>query len=208
MLVRFREALLLLSLAGAAAGCASGKDQVKPDAASSDSEQLAENIRQERQGDEKVTEYDLNHDKNPDVWSYTVAAKDAEGRDIDKLVRKELDINWDGKVDIARYYDDREAVQREALDLDFDGKVDQTNFYEKGQIVRKERDLDYNGRADLWIFFEKGKVVRKERDVNGDSKIDYWEYWENDQVDRIGEDLDGDGNVDRWTKNPAATAEG
>ncbi|MGA9525228.1 MAG: hypothetical protein WBV82_27465 [Myxococcaceae bacterium] len=208
MLVRVREAVVLLALAGTAAGCASGKDQVKPDSASSDGEQLAQNIRQEHQGDEKVTEYDLNHDKTPDVWSYTVAAKDAEGRDIDRLVRKELDINWDGKVDIARHYDEREAVQREALDLDFDGKVDQTNFYEKGQIVRKERDLDYNGRTDLWIYFEKGKVVRKERDTNADAKIDYWEYWENDQVDRIGEDLDGDGNVDRWTKNPAATAEG
>jgi hypothetical protein len=208
MLVRFREALLFLSLAGAAAGCTSGNQQVKPDSNSSDSEQLSESIRQARQGDEKVTEYDLNHDKTPDVWSYTVAAKDDEGRDIDKLVRKELDINWDGKVDIARHYDEREAVQREALDLDFDGKVDQTNFYEKGQVIRKERDLDYNGQTDLWIFFEKGKIVRKERDTNSDTKVDYWEYWENDQVDRIGEDLDGDGNVDRWTKNPAATAEG
>jgi len=132
----------------------------------------------------------------------TVKAKSADGKDIDRLVRKELDINADGKIDISRTYDEREQISREALDLDFDGKVDQVNFYEKGVIVRKERDLSSAGKPSLWLFFEKGKLVRKERDTNGDGRVDYWEYWENDQVDRIGEDLDGDGNVDKWTKNP------
>jgi hypothetical protein len=206
MPLRVREALLVLSLAGVAAGCAAGKDQLKPSDAAGTGEQLSDNIHQQISGAEKVTEYDLNHDKKPDVWSYTVTVKDAEGRSVDRLVRKELDINWDGKVDISRYYDEHEQLVREVLDLDFDGKVDQTNFYEKGQIVRKERDLDYNGRPDLWVYYEKGKIVRKERDINGDGKPDYWEYWENDQVDRVGEDLDGDGNVDRWTRNPEAVS--
>lgn len=202
---QFVRKLAAVMVAGALGiACGGNKQAVKEDTATEaeSGEQLAENIRQERQGNEEVTEYDLNHDKKPDVWSYTVKAKDAEGREIDKLVRKELDINWDSKVDITRYYDDRETVEREALDLDFDGRIDQVNFYEKGAIVRKERDLDYNGRPDLWIFFEQGKLVRKERDTNADGKIDYWEYWEGDQVDRVGEDLDGDGTVDRWTKNP------
>ena len=204
--MRVLEGLLLVGVGAFVAGCAGAKKEVKPDAQTPGSAQLAENIRQAQRGDEQVTEFDLNHDQKPDVWSYTVKAKDAEGRDIDRLVRRELDINWDGKVDIARYYDANEQIEREALDLDFDGKVDQTNFYEKGQLVRKERDLDYDGRTDLWIFFEKGKIVRKERDLNADGRIDYWEYWENDQVDRIGEDLDGDGTVDKWTRNPNNTA--
>jgi antitoxin component YwqK of YwqJK toxin-antitoxin module len=193
-----------LALAAVAAGCGGGKSSTKGDKSEEDasSERLAENIRQSKQGNEKVTEFDLNHDKKPDVWSYTVPAKTEDGKDFDRLVRKELDINWDGKVDISRFYTDKEQIEKEALDLDFDGKVDQVNFYEKGVIVRKERDLDYNGKPDLFIFYEKGKIVRKERDQNGDGKIDYWEYWEADQVDRIGEDLDGDGNVDKWTKNP------
>src|SRR5581483_9049863 len=165
-------------------------------------EKLSENIRQKQAGNEKVTEFDLNGDKKPDVWTYTVEAKGPDGKTYEKLVRKELDINWDGKVDIARTYDDHEQIEREALDLDFDGKVDQVNYYEKGVIVRKERDLSSSGRPSLWLFYEKGKLVRKERDTNGDGKVDYWEYWEGDQVDRVGEDLDGDGNVDKWTKNP------
>ena len=192
-------------------GCGSGKQAVKkdqPQDPSGDGEQLAENIRQGRQGDEKVTEFDLNRDQKPDVWSYTVDSKDAEGRPIEKLVRKELDINWDGKVDISRYYNDREQVEREAQDLDFDGKVDVVIYYDKGAIIRKERDLDSNGKPDLFVYYEKGKIVRKERDTNSDGKIDYWEYWEGDQVDRIGEDLDGDGNVDKWIKNPDSGGEG
>lgn len=204
---RLAKVSCALACAAVMSACGGTKENVKKDQATDDnSEQLAENISQQRSGDEKVTEYDLNKDQKPDVWSFTVEAKDDQGRAIDKLVRKELDINWDGKVDITRYYDQNEQVEREALDLDFDGKVDQVNFYEKGAIVRKERDLDYNGKPDLWLFFEKGKIVRKERDTNSDGKVDYWEYWEGDQVDRVGEDLDGDGTVDRWTKNPNATA--
>ena len=166
------------------------------------SEVLAEGIRQKKRGDEKVVEFDLDGDKKPDVWSYTVPSKTPEGKDYERLVRKELDLNRDGKVDIARNYDQKEAIEREALDLDFDGKVDQVNYYEKGVIVRKESDLNSSGRFSLWRFYEKGKLVRKERDTNNDGKVDYWEYWEGEQVDRVGEDLDGDGNVDKWTKNP------
>lgn len=189
-----------------ACACSTTKDAKKGegggDSSGTGGEKLSENIRQKQAGNEKVTEFDLNGDKKPDVWTYTTPGKSPDGKDIEKLVRKELDINWDGRVDIARNYDEREQVEREALDLDFDGKVDQVNYYEKSIIVRKERDLSSAGRPSLWLFYEKGKLVRKERDTNGDGKVDYWEYWEGDQVDRVGEDLDGDGNVDKWTKNP------
>ncbi len=194
--------IVLFAVTSAALSCASTQGAEKT--GDSEGEKLSENIRQKQNGNEKVTEYDLNGDKKPDVWSYTVLTKGPDGKEVDRLVRKELDLNWDGKVDISRTYDDREQIQREALDLDFDGKVDQVNYLEKGIVVRKERDLAAGGKPSLWLFYEKGKLVRKERDTNGDGKVDYWEYWEADQVDRIGEDLDGDGNVDRWTKNPSS----
>ena len=205
---RTQGGLLVWSLMWAAAGCSSSKAAQKSDAPASGGERLSEDIVQAKQGNEKVVEYDLNHDKKPDVWAYFVTAKDENGKEVERLVRKELDINWDGKVDIVRYYNDREEMVKEALDLDFDGKIDQVNYYEKGVIVKKERDLDYNGRPDLWIYYEKGQIVRKERDTKGTGKVDYWEYWENGQVDRVGEDLDGDGVVDRWIKNPNSTPEG
>ncbi len=183
-------------------GCATTSSGDKKNGESGDGDQVAENIRQKQADNEKVTEFDLNKDKKSDVWTYTVAAKTADGKDIDRLARKDLDINWDGKVDIGRTYDEKEQISRETLDLDFDGKVDEVIIYEKGLVVRKERDLSSAGKPSLWVFYEKGLIVRKERDTNADGKVDYWEYWENNQVDRIGEDLDGDGNVDKWTKNP------
>jgi hypothetical protein len=190
----------LLAMLGLSA-CASSKGSATGGGDSSNSDAR---ISPERQSNEKVTEYDLNHDKRPDVWSFSVPAKTEDGREYDRVLRKELDINWDGRVDITRIYGEKEQIDRESLDLDFDGKVDQVNYYEKGVIVRKERDLNYDLKPDLWLFFEKGKIVRKERDSNGDGKVDYWEYWEGDKVDRIGEDLDADGNVDKWTKSPNA----
>jgi antitoxin component YwqK of YwqJK toxin-antitoxin module len=195
--------MTLLGAALALVGCATTSSTEKKDGATGEGgEQVAENVRQKQAGNEKVTEFDLNKDKKSDVWTYTVMAKSPDGKDIERLARKDLDINWDGKVDIARVYNDKEQLEKESLDLDFDGKIDQVNYYEKGVIVRKERDLSSSGKPSLWLFYEKGKLARKERDTNGDGKVDYWEYWENDQVDRIGEDLDGDGNVDKWTKNP------
>jgi len=168
----------LVAVAVAGSGCSTSKSAEKTDETDGNGEVLAEGIRQKQAGNETVTEFDLNGDKKADVWTYTITVKGEDGKDVERVSRKELDINWDGKVDISRNYDEREQISREALDLDFDGKVDQVNYY------------------------EKGKLVRKERDTNGDGKIDYWEYWEGDQVDRIGVDLDGDGNVDKWQKNP------
>jgi hypothetical protein len=203
-----------LGLLAVGPGCAARQQEVKPDAsptAGGGTDRTgAPSVRVEKRGEEKVSAFDLNHDGKPDVWTYTVVAQGgADGKEYDKLVRKELDINFDGKLDISKHYDDKEQVEHESFDLDFDGKVDQTNYYEKGAVVRKERYLDStNGQPQLWIYYEKGKIARKERDTNSDGKIDYWEYWENDQVDRIGEDLDGDGSVDRWTKNPETAGGG
>ncbi|WP_224246171.1 hypothetical protein [Hyalangium gracile] len=161
-----------------------------------------EPIRPQRAKNEKVQELDLNRDYKPDVWTYTVEGKGPDGQPRDLKVRKEIDFNGDGRIDITQYFDEREEKAREVMDQDFDGKVDSILLFEKGVNVRTERDVDGNGRTDVWLYYEKGKLARKERDTNGDGKVDNWEYWENGQVDRIGDDLDSDGNVDRWTKNP------
>ena len=197
-----------LWIACALTACGSNRGDVKQNKSGDPNGQtltLSDEISETRRADEKVTRYDLNHDGTPDVFSSSITVKGEDGKEVQRTVRKELDLNYDGKIDITKFYDDSEQVDKEAYDLDFDGKVDQVNFYVKGVCVRKERDLNYDGKADLWLFLEKNHIVRKERDNNGDGKVDYWEYWENDQVDRVGEDLDGDGTVDRWMKNPEST---
>jgi hypothetical protein len=189
------------------AGCSGDKAGQRPAA---EAEPLgkprgtAEQIRPGRGENEKVTELDLNRDFKPDVWTYTVKEKGPDGQERERRVRKEIDFNGDGRVDITQYFNERDEKVREAMDQDFDGKVDSVLFYEKGVNVRTERDVDGDGRSDVWLFYEKGKLARKERDTNNDGRVDNWEYWENGQVDRIGDDLDSDGNVDRWTRNPNA----
>lgn len=195
---------LSLCAAVVAAACG-GNKAVQPDA-KAQGPGGAPDVHQPRKGDEKVVQYDLNRDGKPDVWEYAITVKDADGRPVDRVTRKEMDLNFDGRVDAVYWYDDQGEKVREQLDLDFDGKVDETLFFEKGQIVRKERDLNGDGKVDTWLFYERGQLVRKERDTKGTGRVDYWEFWENGQIDRIGEDLDGDGNVDRWSRSPDAVS--
>jgi hypothetical protein len=151
---------------------------------------------------EIVAEYDLAHDGKPDLWKYSV--RDPTGREI--LVRKEKDLNGDGKVDTWELYEPDGSLSRVVHDLDFDGKPDVALFYERDQLVRKELAFGFDGLPRAWTYYEKGKLVRKERDTNGDGKVDTWEYWENGELDRIGVDVDGDGQVDRWEARRAAGA--
>ena len=173
---RWGVGLVLVGLCG----CTSDKSAKKPEEAPAREQVAPQPIRPAPASHEKVTEKDTNGDEKPDVWVYAVEERGADGEARQRKVRKELDINWDGRVDLTTSYDAREEREREAMDLDFDGKVDSVFFYEKGRLARRERDS------------------------NGDGRVDYWEYWENNQVDRIGEDLDGDGNVDKWSRGTPA----
>jgi hypothetical protein len=152
---------------------------------------------------EKVAAFDIGRGGRPDTWKYSVVV--AEGKEI--LVRKERDLNGDGKVDLWEAYDDEGNVAVLALDLDFDGKPDLVITYEKGQLVKKELAPGFDGMARTTAYYENGKLVRKERDTKGDGKIDTWEYYENGELDRVGVDLDGDGEVDRWTKREGSEEE-
>jgi len=151
-----------------------------------------------RQG-EVVTELDLDRDGKPDLWKTT--RKGDDGKEI--LVRKERDLNGDGKVDAAEEYGPDGVAVREVFDQDFDGKPDVVIVYEKGQIVRKELSFGFDGKPRAWNYYEKGKLTRRERDLNGDGKVDYWEYWDGNEIDRVAVDLDGDGTVDRWENRRA-----
>ena len=106
-----------------ALSCSTTSSAKKGDGTGDGAEKLSENIRQKQAGNEKVTEFDLNGDKKPDVWTYTVEAKGPDGKTYEKLVRKELDINWDGKVDYWEYWEG-DQVDRVGEDLDGDGNVD------------------------------------------------------------------------------------
>src|SRR6185295_17145977 len=71
---------------------------------------LADQAAQSRRADERITKYDLNHDGTPDVFAYTVPVKGDDGKEVQRLIRKELDLNFDGKIDITKWYDAQEQV--------------------------------------------------------------------------------------------------
>jgi hypothetical protein len=158
---------------------------------------------------EHVTAYDLARTGKPDLWRYSIVVEEGKER----VIRKERDLNGDGRVDMWEAFDKDGNLVKQAFDLDFDGKPDLVITYEKGQLVRKEFAPGFDGLVRTIEYYESGKLVRKERDTKGDGKIDTWEYYENGELDRIGVDLDGDGQVDRWTRRggdkegePSATA--
>jgi hypothetical protein len=180
-------------------GCAS--NQASSKAGEQSAEEIA-GIQSKKEGDLTVKMFDLFHTGRPDVWEYYQPVVDpATGKSHLRLVRKEMDLNDDSKVDVTRYYDENERVVKEELDLDFDGKIDEVIYFDdKGMPTKKELALDFNGKPNLWKYYEKGQMVRKERDSKGTGKVDTWEYWEDGKLDRIGVDTDGDGVVDQWQK--------
>ena len=145
---------------------------------------------------------DLNNDGVPELTKYYKKIDDpaAAGKMKSVLVREDIDMTWDGRVDIWRYFDDQGQVEREEWDTDYDGNVDETRFFENGVIVRSERDRNNDGRPDIFRYYAKGQLERKEVDTNGDGQIDRWEYFNGLTLDRVGVDKNFDGTVDTWAK--------
>jgi hypothetical protein len=140
-----------------------------------------------------VREFDLNRDGKPDAYQFV---KVVQGEQV--VVRKENDVNFDGRIDIIRILSDRGELVEERFDGDFDGRIDVVVFFEKGAIVRKERDTNFDQKTDVWVYFEGGNIAREEADLNYDGRVDYWEYFEGGRLDRVGIDRDNDGTVDEW----------
>jgi hypothetical protein len=158
----------------------------------------------------EISEYDSSGDGKPDVRKVLLSI--GEGVDARKvMICREADVDFDGRKDVIRYYDDNGRSLREEADRNFDGKMDLAVIFQNGKIVRKEIDENGDGKIDTRIFFEKDMPMRAERDLLGKStetewKPNRWEYYENGVMVRMGTDLDGDARVDRWDRNAAAAA--
>jgi len=145
-----------------------------------------------------LQEIDLDADGHPDIRNFYRERADAPRL----LVRKELDLNRDGKIDVISYFDADGNLDREDMDSDYDGVFDWTDHYQKGVRVMSEYDTDQDGKPNVFKYYiraEDGTMYldRKERDEDGDGKIDVWERFSPlGEVIRTGRDTDGDGKVD------------
>ena len=147
----------------------------------------------------QVVVADTNQDKKPDVTKLYENKANSQ-----VLACKQVDLNYDGRVDIVYHYDQVGMISFEEFDLDFDGRFDLWTYYQGGKKVREEMDTNYDRRPDFTKYFENDRMVRIERDTNNDGRVDEWQYYENGKLDRIGYDSSGGGRADKWDRAPEA----
>ncbi len=206
MNVRWISLLTVVALFMLAGGCSSTPE--KPDEgpaagpSGSDAQSGKAGGPSEAAEGETVTKYDLNHDKKPDVWAYHGELADPQnpGKTKKGIIRKEWDLNFDGKIDIKQFFDYKGRLVKDWIDFDFDGIFDAITYYKDGKKVRQEINYDTDEQPECFKYFEKGKLVRVERDRDSNGKIDQWEYYKDGKLDRIGKDEDGDGEIDKWVQ--------
>ena len=111
---------------------------------------------------------DVNNDQKPDIINhYQERPSNTPLRII-----KEVDINYDGKMDLKTYFDTDQNVVKEEIDSDYDGIVDWTDFYYKGVKTRTEKELDSNGYIDTIVYYRDGKIHQQDKDTTGDGEYD------------------------------------
>jgi antitoxin component YwqK of YwqJK toxin-antitoxin module len=199
-------AVLALLLVGLAAGCASDSGSTASDDVSMEKPQVTTT----KEGDLVVKRFDLNKDGQADVIKYFERFKSPDNPDVtmERIEKKEVDVNADGRIEITRYYDDEGNAKRETVDVNLDGTIDATNYYDGGKLARKEIHGEDGKSIIATRFYLGGELQRVERDRNDDGKVDYWEYYENESLQRIGRDLNGDQKIDRWIdRGPEGTPE-
>jgi len=141
---------------------------------------------------------DLNQDEKADVRKIYAKYLDGEA-----VVCREADLNFDRKLDIFVYFDETGAIKRDDLDLDYDGVIDIISYYAAGKVVKQELDTNSNGVVDRVRFLDEGIPTRVEGDTDGNGQVDYWEYYDAGKLIRVGMDTDGDGRADTWNRDEA-----
>ncbi len=147
-----------------------------------------------------VRSFDLSNDDVADLWKI-FSLKRENVDDVEptlKLVRKEVDSNFDNVVDIWFHYNSQEKLYREEADTDFDGNFDMVSYYEKGRLMK--RDLHKVGiEFPVAIrHFREGRLYKVEFDEDGNGAVERWEIYVEGRLTQVGHDVDGDGKVDYW----------
>ena len=147
-----------------------------------------------------LLKFDVNQDGSPDVWKYFLEESSKEDATVltRRLLKKEVDVNYDGTKNVIRTYTEEQTLKEEEVDVDLNGKIDIINYFDNGILAKKDLFDEAEKKVTTRFYDDRNQVVRVEKDTNGDSSIDYWEYYEAGVLDRIGRDLDGDGRADTW----------
>lgn len=153
---------------------------------------------------------DINVDGRPDNFEFLAVLDEGDNRILEfeelspydplnlRIVRKEIDVNFDGNVDVVRTYNRQQRLIREELDVNFNQSVDFINHFEDAIIVRRQLDRDADGVFEETRYYRAGSLYRIEKDSDNDFIPDYWEFYLEGVLARIGRDYDADGIIDNW----------
>ncbi len=111
----------------------------------------------------EVVTSDINQDGDADGWAYITDGY---------VVKQEIDLNFDGKIDSVFMYDEGGKIKEEILDTNYDGKMDNWRLYDDGVMVVDRVDSNFDGRIDIWFYIDSGRVYKIEKDTTGDGKPD------------------------------------
>jgi hypothetical protein len=156
-----------------------------------------------------VERFDLTGNGKPNLWKhYKEEPIEGEKAVRKVLVRREMDLDNDGKIDVKQFFGRNDTLTRAKFDLDYDGQFDATEYYKDGKPVKREWDRNGDGRPEIIKLYQLGKIVQKELDENNDGKVDVWEYYEEGKLVRVGRDKDGDGKPELFDDRPDENAAG
>jgi hypothetical protein len=114
-----------------------------------------------------------------------------------EVVKRSLDADRDGNPEQIRYYDRKSGeLLRKEMDLDYDGEADAWTIYEDGQVVRRTLDVDSDGNVDTWEVYDEDRMTSRIVDRNNDGVKDAFYVYEGDSLVEERHDTDNDGNVD------------
>ena len=123
--------------------------------------------------------YDRNGDGREDAWAFMNGTR---------LLRAELDVNFDGRVDRKEFYASGASDERAGGTAIIQGQ---------GVLTRVELVSAGTGTAFREETYHKGVLARAEEDTDGDTRIDKWERYEEGALTSVAFDTDRRGTADR-----------
>lgn len=148
--------------------------------------------------EETVEIIDENEDKIPEIKRYFTQIADKR-----HMVREEIDLNSDEKMDMIKYYNRDRHLAKIHLDLDYDGKFDVRQYYEfdyrknRPSLVKKEIYTGLTEQPDIVKYYINEELFKRVLDRNNDGKGDLIEYFHEEKLVRVEKDDEFDGKIDK-----------
>ena len=135
---------------------------------------------------------------NPDTGELTLLRHDANRNGIaetlshmrgTKIVRIDVDIDEDGRVDRWEHYDAEQRLQKIGFSRAHDGREDAWSFADAaGAIARIEWAAPGTDRVTRTEHYEHGALVGAEEDSDANGAINRWETYDHGRLARLAFD--------------------